>query len=63
MTNTVPFLPQVDQIVVLQDGEILEMGSYQELISHNGHFAEFITTYLNDVEYDEEQLTPTVGQG
>ena len=62
MTNTVTYLPQVDQIVVLQDGEILEIGSYQELFSHNGHFAEFITTYLNDAGEDKEQLTTTGGQ-
>ncbi len=53
VTNSLTYLPQVDQIVVLKDGTISETGGYQELISHNGPFAEFIATYLNDVEEDE----------
>ena len=55
VTNAVTYLPQVDQIIVLKDGEISELGSYQELISHNGPFAEFIATYLNDVEEEGEE--------
>ncbi len=54
MTNAVTYLSQVDQIVVLEEGEISDMGSYHELMAHNGHFTEFITTYLNEVEEDEK---------
>lgn len=56
MTNAVTYLSQVDQIVVLEEGEISDMGSYHELMAHNGHFTEFITTYLNEVEEDEKQF-------
>ncbi len=54
VTNSLTYLPQVDQIVVLKNGEISEIGGYHELISHNGPFAEFIATYLNDVEEEGE---------
>lgn len=39
------FLPQADQILVLVDGEITESGSYQELLSRHGAFADFIHTF------------------
>lgn len=39
------FLPQADLILVLVDGEITESGSYQELLSRKGAFADFIRTF------------------
>lgn len=41
------FLPQADLILVLVDGEITESGSYQELLSHHGAFADFIHTFAS----------------
>ena len=32
VTNAISFLPQVDQIIVLVDGQITEIGSYRELV-------------------------------
>ena len=41
--------------MVLKDGEISEMGSYKDLLSHNGALAEFIANYLTErTESDEE---------
>lgn len=40
-------LPQADHILVLVDGEITESGSYQELLSRHGAFADFIHTFAN----------------
>lgn len=37
----------MDTILVMTDGEISEMGSYQELLQHDGAFAEFLRTYAN----------------
>ena len=38
----------MDEIVVLTNGIISEHGTYQELLSHSGHFAEFISSYLTE---------------
>ncbi len=50
-------LPHVDEIIVLKNGEVSEMGTYKELLSHQGAFAEFIATYLTAVN-DEEDVDP-----
>lgn len=44
----------VDTIIVLKDGMISEMGSYQELLSHSGSFAQFLQEYLIQVESSDE---------
>lgn len=36
----------MDLIIVLRNGEISEMGPYNDLLGHKGAFAEFITNYL-----------------
>lgn len=36
MTNTLNVLPQADQILVLANGTVAEMGSYQDLLHRNG---------------------------
>ena len=53
MTNGIGFLPQCDQIVVLDEGQISEIGTYKELIDNGRAFAEFIRTFTN-VQEDEE---------
>lgn len=47
VTHGMSFLPQADLILVLVDGEITESGSYQELLSRHGAFADFIHTFAN----------------
>uniref|UniRef100_A0A3Q3W108 ABC-type glutathione-S-conjugate transporter n=1 Tax=Mola mola TaxID=94237 RepID=A0A3Q3W108_MOLML len=47
VTHGMSFLPQADHIFVLVDGEITESGSYQELLSRHGAFADFIHTFAN----------------
>ena len=55
VTHGITYLPRVDRIVVLVNGTISEAGTYDELISHNGAFAEFIRTYLTEIEEEEDQ--------
>lgn len=58
VTHGVHWLPMVDTIVVIVDGKISELGSYEELMSHDGTFAQFLKTYLNqeeEVEEDDEE--------
>jgi ABC-type multidrug transport system fused ATPase/permease subunit len=40
VTNAVNFLAQVDEILVVKDGEIAERGTYQELLNQQGPFAQ-----------------------
>uniref|UniRef100_A0A8C4HWB7 ABC-type glutathione-S-conjugate transporter n=1 Tax=Dicentrarchus labrax TaxID=13489 RepID=A0A8C4HWB7_DICLA len=47
VTHGMSFLPQADHILVLVDGEITESGSYQELLSRHGAFADFIHTFAS----------------
>ena len=42
MTHGIGFLPQCDVIVVMADGQITEVGSYNELIDNDGAFAKFL---------------------
>ncbi|XP_069785764.1 ATP-binding cassette sub-family C member 3 isoform X2 [Narcine bancroftii] len=57
VTHGINFLPQVDQIVVLVNGKVSEMGSYQELQNQNGAFAEFLRTYAQHDEVEEDEPT------
>ena len=45
VTHGVGFLPQVDKIVVMVNGQVTETGSFEELLSHNGAFADFLRNY------------------
>ena len=37
------------------DGEVTEAGTYSELLSHNGSFAELIRNDLNEEDLSEEE--------
>ncbi|NXC38211.1 MRP1 protein, partial [Penelope pileata] len=50
VTHTINILHQVDNIVVLVDGMISEIGSYQELLQRNGAFAEFLHSHATAEE-------------
>lgn len=49
MTHGITYLPEVDLIVVLKEGEITEMGTYKELLEKKGAFAEFLVQHLQEV--------------
>ncbi|XP_056607956.1 multidrug resistance-associated protein 1 isoform X1 [Triplophysa dalaica] len=55
VTHGLSFLPQADLILVMVDGEITEMGSYTELMDRQGAFAEFLHTYSNTEQEEEEE--------
>uniref|UniRef100_A0A8C6RER0 ATP-binding cassette, sub-family member 2 n=1 Tax=Nannospalax galili TaxID=1026970 RepID=A0A8C6RER0_NANGA len=73
VTHGIHFLPQVDEIVVLENGSILEKGSYHDLMAKKGVFAKNLKTYMkrsspegeatvNDDSEEEDDcgLIPTV---
>lgn len=46
VTNSLNFLPQSDEIIMIQDGMIVQMGTYEELSSQKGPFSDFTRNYL-----------------
>ncbi|KAH3818624.1 hypothetical protein DPMN_120346 [Dreissena polymorpha] len=52
VTHGIHWLPHVDTIVVVTNGEISETGSYEALLGHDGAFSKFLKTYL--IEHQEE---------
>nr|QST14985.1 ABCC1-1 protein [Diaphanosoma celebensis] len=70
VTHGVSYLPQVDQIIVLKDGEISEMGSYKELLMRKGAFSEFLLQHLEEGSDDtdddladiKQELEKTIGK-
>ncbi|XP_061170519.1 multidrug resistance-associated protein 1-like [Saccostrea echinata] len=60
VTHGVHWLPKVDLIVVMDEGTISEIGTYEELMQKRGAFSEFLETYLlhgeddTDSESDDE---------
>ncbi|XP_053408516.1 multidrug resistance-associated protein 1-like isoform X2 [Mercenaria mercenaria] len=54
VTHGVHWLPMVDTIVVMVDGRVSELGSYEELMSHDGAFAQFLKVYLTQEDNDDE---------
>ncbi|KAM9597584.1 ATP-binding cassette sub-family C member 3 [Trichechus inunguis] len=48
VTHGISFLPQMDFVIVLADGQVSEAGSYPALLQRNGSFAEFIRNYAPD---------------
>nr|XP_056722202.1 multidrug resistance-associated protein 1-like [Euleptes europaea] len=47
VTHGVSYLPLMDMIIVMTEGKISEMGSYQELLEQDMAFAEFLRTYAS----------------
>ena len=48
VTHGMNFLPDVDEIVVLRNGVISEVGSYNSLRASKGAFSEFLDTYAQE---------------
>lgn len=55
VTNSLSFLPQCDEVYMLDNGQLVETGTYEGLLSKGGEFSEFIKKYLsNEVNVEEE---------
>ncbi|KAL3972078.1 ATP-binding cassette, subfamily C (CFTR/MRP), member 2 [Sarotherodon galilaeus] len=48
VTHGISFLPYVDEIVVLENGVISEVGSYENLRASGGAFSKFLDTYATE---------------
>jgi len=60
VTHGITFLPEVDVIVVLKDGEVTELGTYKQLLEKKGAFAEFLIQHLQEIDVDDN--TSEVGK-
>ncbi|XP_069135571.1 multidrug resistance-associated protein 1-like isoform X2 [Argopecten irradians] len=60
VTHGIQWLPMMDNILVMVNGKISEFGSYEDLISHDGPFAQFLKEYFLEDEEEDEQIDPEV---
>lgn len=56
VTNSLSYLPQVDQIIYLENGSICDKGKYHDLINQKGKFSHFMKTYLVDKDKNVENI-------
>ena len=42
VTHGLAYLPKCDKIVVVNDGKVIEMGTYDELMENNGKLKEIV---------------------
>jgi ABC-type multidrug transport system fused ATPase/permease subunit len=63
VTNSLSFLPQCDQIIMLDNGTISEMGVYEDIKNKEGAFCEFISLFLNNNENNREHISKTMMNG
>ncbi|XP_058527585.1 ATP-binding cassette sub-family C member 2 [Ochotona princeps] len=54
VTHSLHFLPQVDEIVVVENGTILETGSYNSLLAKNGVFAKNLKMFVKHADSEGE---------
>ncbi|XP_056135383.1 ATP-binding cassette sub-family C member 12 [Lampris incognitus] len=60
VTHQLQYLEFCDEVLVLEDGEIQEMGNHIILRKSNGHYAQMITNYLMEQSKadEEEKVSP-----
>ncbi|XP_045182658.2 multidrug resistance-associated protein 1-like [Mercenaria mercenaria] len=63
VTHGIHWLPMVDKILVITDGKISETGTYEELISRDGPFANLVQTYLENNESDADDTEVHTANG
>ncbi|XP_051242789.1 multidrug resistance-associated protein 1 isoform X4 [Dicentrarchus labrax] len=61
VTHGLSYLPQADLILVMVEGQITEMGSYQQLMATEGAFSEFQRTYSAVDHTDNNESVPKSG--
>ncbi|EGN95824.1 hypothetical protein SERLA73DRAFT_60499 [Serpula lacrymans var. lacrymans S7.3] len=63
VTHALHFLPHVDYIYTIVDGQIAERGTYSELMENDGAFSKFVCEYgsreqSDDSEQNDQERTP-----
>lgn len=60
VTHNLTVLPHADLIIIMEEGSISQMGTYQELISKRANFVEL--TRVFSAEHTSEETTPMKGE-
>ncbi|ELK01672.1 Canalicular multispecific organic anion transporter 2, partial [Pteropus alecto] len=55
VTHGISFLPQTDFVIVLDDGQVSEVGTYSALLQRNGSFADFLRNYAPDEDKEHQE--------
>lgn len=50
VTHRLSVLPDVDTVVVLRDGTVSDVGTFQELVSRGGAFSDFLVQFIQESE-------------
>ena len=61
VTHQLQYMPQVDFIIMLKDGEIAEMGTFNELLAANSAFSTLFRTHVHEAE--KESNGESEGEG
>ncbi|XP_062618110.1 multidrug resistance-associated protein 1-like isoform X2 [Saccostrea cucullata] len=54
VTHGLGFLPYADLIVTVNEGEVSEVGTFQELMDHSTAFSDFVHNYLSQKHQDDK---------
>ncbi|VDO99793.1 unnamed protein product [Soboliphyme baturini] len=61
VTNGLNYLKDADKIIVLSNGTISETGTFAQLLSHRGHFADLVENFMRQTmareDIDEDELS------
>uniref|UniRef100_A0A672ZZ09 ATP-binding cassette sub-family C member 5 n=1 Tax=Sphaeramia orbicularis TaxID=375764 RepID=A0A672ZZ09_9TELE len=58
VTHQLQYLEFCDDILLLEDGEILEAGNHQDLMTTNKRYAQLISNYQMEQSKEEEEASP-----
>ena len=50
VTHGVQWLPHVDKIIVMKGGEVVEEGTYNQLVERDGDFAQFLKEFFTEAK-------------
>ena len=59
VTNQVSYLANVDHIIFMKDGRVLEQGAYKDLMETKGPLYNFVEQHLNEEEEDSKEAETT----
>ena len=63
VTHALHFLPQVDYIYTIADGQVMERGTYAELMANDGVFSKFIKEFGSKEEEETEGVDGVAAEG